>query len=108
MTTDELMAASKLSVLQKRILLDIASDIEHNKTLGEYSMAAYWAEDNRLEWRPGLSSRSESAAVSRSLRRLEERGLVQRRYTRSHARTDKVALTALGMRIINQLKAANG
>lgn len=54
--------------------------------------------DDRVEWKPDLSCNTDRAAVSRSLRRLEERGLIERfNMNGDGKRTTHVELTDAGM-----------
>ena len=101
-------ASKKLSWLQKRILQAIleyttlieTSNNDHAKALLNIWGVPWYPAKGQEDW-----ERSDSAIISRALRRLEARGLVERNndITRNGRRTTRVKLTPLGLSIAKRL-----
>jgi hypothetical protein len=106
-----------LSISQKEILLYVWRETSRRekvfKARGDHNLLArlqYWG----IEWYPSLVfqwgyepwSPTDRAVCSRSLRRLEQRGLVERKNERTGAsrRTTNVRLTGRGRKIAKQIR----
>lgn len=105
---DAIKGASKLS-RQQRHILDVLWEqttyIEGHGNEFAKAMLNYWG----VRWYPAKGfddwKRSDSATISRALRRLEHRGLVERKNEISDrvGRTTRVKLTAAGIAIAKRL-----
>lgn len=116
------MSTTKLSQYQKRILQWVLEQTEWYETNGNEFLrgeVAHWG----VSWHDGVRrTNAENASLSRSLCRLEERGLVQRRNHVSgdphgtigwdgherHTRTTHVRLTKVGREVAKRLTNNQG
>jgi hypothetical protein len=104
---------TRLSWLQRRILLRLgamAARITAHGTAEAKAMLAAWG----VPWNPGINdprwTPAKRAACARSLRRLEERGLVLRRNRRGSGsrRTTHILLLPRGAAVVERLTRGQG
>jgi len=111
--------ARRLSDLQKELLHHVYTltcrvesrppdqlDRRRHWVSTEESRAAGNTGSTRVWWRNTGFSRSETSATSRSLKRLEQRGLVLRHGRPGNNRTRQVSLTATGRELAAELVVA--
>lgn len=96
-------ALTKLSKQQRRTLLWL---LKRNETL-EHRMDQYGLEalEQGIIWNVAPVSRSLRSSISRTLARLESRGLIER--VAPNRRTIRVKLTVLGKLVALKLKASS-
>jgi len=101
-------AVSKLSRQQKRLLITSLAYWEYIEANGN-DLAKLELEFWGIPWHPAKRqdnwTRADSVIISRSLRRLEHRGLVERKnnISGSRLRTTMVKFTPLGLEVAKQL-----